>query len=243
MAITAAIIDSREPAWVQALTFGGAMVAHSQLDAGDVLVTCDDGTLLAVERKTPDDLLNSLRDNRLWAQLAGMRQVTPWAYLMITGDLRCSADGKVITDSRGTGWNWASVQGALLQAQEMGVFVYVCSGDDDYEAAVLRLAARSHKPELVIPPAREPIPMSTAERILLALPGLGPERAQALLEYCGTPAWALMCLTDLSFNDEVPGIGIGIKRAVRRALGLDDDNMILAPYIAETQPQAKEQVA
>jgi len=240
MSIVAAIIDSREPAWVQRLTFGGAMVACSPLDAGDLLATCDDGALLAVERKTPSDLLGSIRDDRLWAQLAGMRKVTPWAYLVITGDLRCSTDGKVLTDSRGTAWNWASVQGALLQAQEMGVFVVQCAGDDDYEPAVLRLAARSHKPEMVVPPAREAIPMSPAERILQSLPGIGLERAKAVLKYCGTVAWALNFLTspDPVFDDKVPGIGPATKRAVRQALGLQDDEE-MAVYISEQVPVAE----
>jgi len=243
MAITAAIIDSREPAWVQAITFGGAMTAISALDAGDLLVTCDDGTLLAVERKTPDDFLSSIRDDRLWSQLAGIRKVTPWAYLVITGDLRCSTDGKVITDSRGTGWNWASVQGALLQAQEMGVFVVQCAGDDDYEAAVLRLAARSHKPEMLIPPAREAIPMSAAERVLLALPGIGPDRVAALLDYCQTPAWALSFLTCHDVEGAVTGIGPGTKRAVRQALGLRDDEELAVIVSEANQATAKEQAA
>lgn len=242
MAITAAIIDSREPAWAQTLAFGGAMTAVSLLDAGDLLVTCDDGTLLAVERKQPDDLLNSIRDERLWAQLAGIRKMTPWAYLVVTGDLHCGTDGKVVTDSRGTGWNWASVQGALLRAQEMGVFVVQCAGDDDYEAAVLRLAARSHKPEMVVPPAREAIPMSPAERILLSLPGIGPERVSALLEYCKTPAWALSFLTCHDVEGAVTGIGPGTKRAVRQALGLKDDEE-LAVVVSETSQVTKEQQA
>jgi len=242
MSIVAVIIDSREPEWVQRLTFGNAMVAHSALDAGDLLATCDDGALLAVERKAPSDLLGSIRDDRLWLQLAGIRKLTPWAYLVITGDLRCSTDGKVITDSRGTGWNWASVQGALLQVQEMGVFVVQCAGDDDYETTVLRLAARSHKPELVIPPTREAIPMSPAERILLALPGIGPERIAALIEYCKSPAWALSFLTCHDVEGNVTGIGPGTKRAVRQALGLRDDEE-LAVVVSEANQATKEQAA
>ncbi len=240
MAITAAIIDTREPEWVRRLTFGGAMIASSALDAGDLLATCDDGALLAIERKTPDDLLNSIRDERLWAQLAGIRKLTPWAYLVITGELRQGMDGKVITDARGTGWNWASVQGALLQAQEMGVFVVFAANDDDYEAAVLRLAARSHKPELVIPPTREAIPMSPAERILLALPGIGPERVSGLLEYCKTAAWALNFLTCDAVEGAVTGIGPGTKRAVRQALGLRDDEELAVVVASQT---TKEQAA
>ncbi len=242
MSITAILIDQREPSWVQALTFGGAMKAITMLDHGDLLATCDDGSLLTVERKTPDDFLNSIKDDRLWAQLAGLHQVTPWSYLLITGNLRLGPDGKVVTDARGTGWNWASVQGALLQAQEMGVFVVQCAGDDDYEAAVLRLAARSHKPELVIPPTRETIPMSVAERILLSLPGIGQERVKNVLDYCESAAWALAFLTCHDVEGNIAGIGSETKRAVRQALGLRDEEE-LAVVVSDNAQHIQEQVA
>ena len=222
MSITATIIDDREPSWVKALTFGGAMVAHSQLDAGDLLCTCDDNALLAIERKTPDDFLNSLREDRIWPQLVGIKALTPWAYLMITGELRRGDDGKVWADGRATQWAWVAVQGALLQAQEMGVFVVYAASSEDYEAAVLRLAARSHRTKMLMPAVRAPRILSEAERVLCALPGIGLEKVQPILEYAGTPAWAIMWLSELDAEEKVPGIGLGTKRAVRKALGLED---------------------
>jgi ERCC4-type nuclease len=233
MSITAAIIDTREPDWVRALTFGGAMTACSQLDAGDLLVTVDDDALLAIERKTPSDLLNSIRDDRIWAQLAGIRSLTPWAYLLITGELQRSQNGKVIVDRGETGWAWAAVQGVLLQAQEMGVFVVQCAGDADYEPAVIRLSARSHRKEMLVPCAREPRILSDTEKVLTALPGVGLERVQALTEYAGSAAWALQYLTDTEFKDHIEGVGNGTKAAVRRALGLRD-NQSLAVVITES---------
>lgn len=233
MGIVAAIIDQREPEWVRNLRFGGATTAVSLLEAGDLLATCDDGTLLVVERKTPDDLLNSIREDRLWTQLAGIRALSRWAYLLVTGGLWAGPDGKVVADGRATGWTWAAIQGALLQAQEMGVFVALATGDGDYEAAVLRLAARSHQADMLVSPAREPRILSPAEQILCSLPGIGLERVQALIEHCSSPAWALAYLTCLNVSDPIPGIGPGTKRAVRKALGLDDDYE-LAVVVAET---------
>lgn len=240
MAITAVLIDQREPPWVQALTFGGAVKAVTMLDHGDVLATCDDGTLLAIERKQPDDLLNSIREDRVWSQLTGIRGLTPWAYLMITGELRRGDDGKVWADGRATGWQWAAIQGALLQAQEMGVFVVYAASSDDYEAAVMRLAARSHRVEMLVPPAREPRILSEAERVLCSLPGIGPEKVQPILEYTGSPAWALMFLSMLESEERVPGIGLGTKRAVRKALGLEDEQE-LAVILSEARQIAKKE--
>lgn len=237
MTITAALIDQREPAWVQALTFGGAMAAVTLLEHGDLLATCDDGTLLAVERKTASDLLNSIRDDRLWAQLAGIRALTPWAYLLVAGDLRCGDDGNAVADGRASGWSWAALQGALLQAQELGVHVLQCAGDTEYEPAVMRLAARSHKTEVVIPPAREPRILTEAERVLFALPGIGPDKAPAIMECCRSGAWALQMLTELDAREHVPGVGLGIKRAVRKALGLGAEEQLAVVSITEESKQ------
>ena len=238
MAITAILVDQREPAWVQALSFGGAMKAVSLLEHGDLLATCDDGTLLAVERKTPSDLLNSVREDRIWSQLAGIRALTPWAYLLVTGELLRGNDGNAVADGRASGWSWAAVQGALLQAQELGVHVVYCGGDEDVDAAMLRLAARSHRTEFVVPPAREPRLLTDAERVLYSLPGIGPDKAPAILECCHTATWALVMLTELTAKEHVPGVGLGIKRAVRKALGLQANEQ-LGVVCVETDEEIK----
>jgi ERCC4-type nuclease len=230
VSVIAAFIDSREPQWVQQLGFGGAMTAVTTLDTGDLLVTTDDGTLLAIERKTPADLLNSLQDGRLWDQLARLTRVSRWSYLLVTGEMVRGLDGKVVVEGRATGWAWAAVQGALLQAQEIGAFVVHCAGDEDYEPAVLRLAARSHKAEMLVQPARETRLLSEAERILTALPGIGLERVVSLVEYAGSPAWALQYLTDLSIEGQVTGIGPGIKKTIRKALGLKEGQELAVIY-------------
>jgi ERCC4-type nuclease len=230
MSLASVIIDQREPTPIQRLPFGGAVISISLLEYGDLLAIADDGTLLCVERKTPDDLLGSIRDNRLWTQLAGISQITRWAYLLITGELRRGTDGYVQTDGRTTGWSWAAVQGALLQAQEMGVFVVQAACELDYEDAVLRLAARSHREEMLVAPARCPRVLSEAEQILCALPGIGPERVQPILEYTSSPAWALSWLTQLEAQERVPGIGDGTKKSIRRVLGLADEEELSVIY-------------
>lgn len=235
MSITAILVDQREPTWVQALTFGGAMTAVTLLEHGDLLATCDDGTLVAIERKAPSDLLNSIREDRIWAQMAGIKAVTPWAYLVVAGELRRGDDGNAVADGRTTGWAWAAVQGALLQAQEMGVFVAQCAGDSDYEAAVMRLAGRSHRAELLVPPAREPRVLTEAERLLCSLPGIGADKAAAISECCTTGAWALTMLTELTSKEYVPGIGLGIKRAVRKALGLQANEQLGIVVVEEDE--------
>jgi ERCC4-type nuclease len=223
------MIDSREPSWAQALTFGGAMKAITALECGDVWASTADGALVVVERKTGTDLLGSLSDERLWHQLTAMRAKSQWAYLVITGVLQPSGAGMVITDRGESGWKWASVQGALIRAQECGVVVVHAAGDGDFESTVERLCARTRSPELVLKPVRTPTVLSAGEQILASLPGIGLDKAQSLLSGMGTAAWSLVDLTDIrtktvrGLRGEVKGIGDVTKRRVRQALGLPDD--------------------
>jgi len=227
MSLTAAMCDSREPAHILALRFGGVPVSPVMLDCGDLWASCDDGSLLIVERKTPGDLLNSIKDGRLFQQCAAMRQRSQWAYLIVTGILASSLDGHVLANGRASGWRWADVQGALLTVQDLGVAVLYCDGDEQYEDTVLRLARRERTAEKVLAPRTQGRVLTPAEQILTSLPGIGLERAQSILEeYEGHCAHGLAWLTWTGTVAEVAGIGDGIKNQVRRALGLEADEWL-----------------
>lgn len=223
--LQAILCDSREPTWIQGLAFGGVPSMVTALDYGDLWLTTGDGEMLCVERKTPTDLLGSIKDNRLFSQCAGMRQRTPWAYLIVTGLLRATRDGKVIADERVTGWEWNSVAGALLTCQEMGVGVVHTTNESEYEAAVLRLANRKRGEEYIIQSKMDSRVMSHAEQVLTSLPGIGWQRAQDLLRvFDGNVGQALAWLTWLNTVGDGPaGVAGGTKAAVRKALGLTDD--------------------
>lgn len=224
--ITATMIDSREPDWVKNLKFSGVPVTIQTLDAGDFWVVTDDSKILVIERKTPGDFLNTLKEERLFVQMAGLQELRNqgyWPYLMITGDFKRGANGHVVTD-RETGWSWNAVEGALLSIQEMGIFVTHCAGDTDLEAAIIRLADRSREEKMILPPARIGKVLGIQAGFLCGLPGIGPEKVGDILDYCGNPAWALVALTDNT--SQIPGIGQGIKNNVRFALGLKDDEQM-----------------
>jgi ERCC4-type nuclease len=213
------MIDSREPGWVQNLTFNGIPTSVEYLEQGDLMAATESGELLLVERKTPDDFLNSLRQDRVMLQLANMLEVTRWSYLMITGEFKLGVNGQVVTQ-RVTGWNWDAVQGAILSIQEMGIYVIHCQGDEDYEAGIIRLGNRDRSEVLHIPPAKHPHILTKSEAVLASLPGIGFKRLKSVLDYAGTPAWALCGLTNLDEIKDFPNVPYGDRQRIRNVLGL-----------------------
>lgn len=231
--ITGAMIDTREPDWVQHLTFGGVPTMPIALDAGDVWVTTDDNFVLQIERKTPNDFLNSLKDDRLFPQLERLAEKRVhdlltnlhslyWPYLVITGEFKIGQGNKVYTD-RQTGWPWASVQGALLSIQEMGIGIVYAAGDTDFEDCIIRLSERRRDREFLILPPRPGRTLGVQASIIAALPGIGIDRTIDIMQWSnGKVAEALVGLTDLDI-DAPEGIGKKIKARIRNVLGLQDD--------------------
>jgi len=215
-------------------------VEAAPLAVGDVLALPDDGAPVLVERKTAGDLLMSIADGRLLDQAGAMRAVTDWSYLVVTEPMFPGRHGQVLYDRRvgsrvggysvDTQWTWEALQGALLTVQDLGVGVVWCGGDDRFERTVLWLAGRARGP--VTLPRRDGVPLDDRLAVLGALPGVGPERARALLEKTGTVAWALQALTELrpDRGQEVAGIGPKTRANVRRVLGLHDGEALYPTY-------------
>jgi ERCC4-type nuclease len=226
------LIDQREPEHIKAMTLEPKSVVL--LECGDVQIACDDGAIVIVERKTPDDFLNSIADGRIFNQVRGMLKVSQWSYVVICGQFRYDKDGAVITDARQTGWNYASVMGAALSIQEVGAFVTFCRDDADFEKEITRLATRSRDTLHVAP--RKIEELGFTNQLLCTLPGIGTERASKLLEWCGgSGAQALAAITQPATN--IPGIPSSVIHNARFVLGLDHDQILainnLTPFTGE----------
>ena len=225
MSLVSALVDNREPPSIRAMQLPGVSISVAMLDAGDFLGIRDDNDCYLVERKAVPDLLSSIADNRLLDQASRMTAFTKWAYLVITGLFVPDATGRLLLEGRSTNWDWASLQGALLSVQELGVAVVYALSDADYPATLLRLANRSHA-GVRIAPRRVAAPLTAGEVILTALPGIGDHHARQLLDYCISPAWALTYISGDNPMNKVPGIGMGIRQRVRSALGLQEDEYL-----------------
>lgn len=240
--ITGIMIDSREPEWIRLSQFGVPTMV-TLLEYGDLWASTDDGAMIVVERKTPSDLLDSLKDDRLFPQLARMierrmdDQITgrlqQWPYLMITGGIQPGANGMAVADGRITGWHYSQVQGALLTVQELGVFVTYCAGDVDYKDAVLRLGKRERDSVYKILPAKVPNVIGESGQILASLPGIGIEKVIPILEESGGRlAWALEDLSHPAEN-HFKGVGPKTKAGIRQALGLLDGTYLKVVNVEE----------
>jgi ERCC4-type nuclease len=241
----ALMIDANEPDWVHRLKFDNAPKVSTKLEAGDLWATCDDDELIVVERKTLTDLLASIADRRLFSQAARCRAISPWAYLVITGELKAD-NGKVMINEQATGWTVDSLQGALLDVQEGGMHVLTCAGNG-YEGAVQRLSRRKHEKTRILEPALTFKGMAAGEALLTALPGIGLDKAQAILrEFDYRTAYALAWLTWRNTLTGVDGIGEGTKSNVRKALHLEEyeELAVITPetltFLATTAPTTTE---
>lgn len=219
MALRCVAFDSREPSWVQKLPMG-VPTAVCDLPVGDAWLTLEQGVVV-VERKSGADLMASIADGRLLAQASQMAAACDWCNVIVSGVI-IGGDGVVRADGKATKWQWRSIAGALMTVQQLGVAVSWIPSDTEYGPTLRWLANREYAPVTVKLWRREAVMQSPQEAILCALPGISDTRAAALLESCGSAAWALDFLTGTSKFD-VPGIGPGTKRAARQALGLYDD--------------------
>ena len=188
--------------------------------SADFTVICGDGAALGIHYHNPHSLLSAIRVGALMPALIALKQATPWAYLLIGGIMSANADGKVRNnDGKSSGWLWSAVQGVLLTAQEMGIGVLHLPHADSVPATIDSLAHRDRGPVKALP-MREALFYSPGEQVLMALPGIGEGKAEALLRHCGNAATALMALT--SEYSGAPGIGPETRRKAREALGIPD---------------------
>ena len=230
--IVAVTVANTEPDYFKNLSFGGVpkMIDHDPR-AFDVTALTDDGMTLFFERKTPSDFLNTLKEERLFPQLARMTELrnmqqvnseplTSWPYLIITGSFLPGANGKVNAEGRETGWSFASVMGTLLSIQEMGIFVTFANGDMDYEKCILRIGSRSRDPQTKIVAPRPARNLGPKINFLTGIDGIGVEHAQTILRLSGDNlAQALVGLADPEIKSP---IGLSLRRKFRTLLGLQE---------------------
>jgi len=200
-------------------------VQKTALPVGDIWLQREDD-LLIIERKTVSDMLSSIADGRLKAQVHEALQLTSLVVVMVEGFLTQTDDGYAAYNipsyttlelSQRTGWTMVSVQGMLTLLQRMGAVVRFYERDAGKEVqsinAIMGKDIRVRQ--------RASVTVETAEEALLAsLPGIGAKKATDIWNRHHHLGSALAYLTSLDkMTDDVPGIGLKTRRKVHDFMG------------------------
>src|SRR5574342_49617 len=75
---------------------------NTSITAGDINIPLEDGNLLAIERKTGSDLLNSIKDRHILNQIEVMHTYAKWCAIIVTSKILYSPNDMVIVDKKET---------------------------------------------------------------------------------------------------------------------------------------------
>ena len=182
----------------------GVELVVRRLETGDYLV----GSNVVVERKTLGDFAASIVDARLFKQATRMANSSLRPMYIIEGG---------VSDLRKVGLTREALQGALISLSLIFNIPVLRSMDTEETARLLIYAASQLKRvgENFWPEARSKAKSSRAKklRLLQALPGIGPEKARALLaEFASIENCMSASVDELT---RIPGIGGKTALAIR----------------------------
>jgi len=161
---------------------------NTNITAGDINIPLDDGNILAIERKTVSDFLQSIPNRHIMNQIEVMHNNAKFVALIITGKMRYSPTDMVIDDRRETEWQGRDVRSLLRKIQLSPAVVEYCP-ESEYANMVMEIyktvtnidnLPKTYKNRIVtFPPVDERI------QFLAQLPSVSLERATSLLTFAG----------------------------------------------------------
>jgi len=172
---TVVVVDNREGGAVRiALRGRGVPTEVRRLSVGDYIAG-----LAVVERKSVRDLHLSIIEKRLWTQIGRLSRATRHPYLLVEG-----------TDLDAGPLRPASVRGAILAVQELGIGLIRADGPHD-SALWLEILAGRDRPRRRSARVFASSASSPHEAMLAAVPGISVVTARALLDHFGSVAAVL----------------------------------------------------
>lgn len=168
----------------------GIAVAAEQLPVADYIVS----DKVAIERKSAEDFVSSLKDGRLFSQAERIREQFKVAILVLEGEPR---------------WKKPSVLGAKASLARHGISVFQVRDIEETATVIRLLHGQENKAgkELRRPKATRKLRGTDeiAEDALAALPGISTGKAQTLLQHFGSLR-GVLCASAEELQ-EVEGIG------------------------------------
>jgi hypothetical protein len=199
-------------------------VITSPLPVGSLWSFDENGACTIIQCLTTKQMQAMTFDGSIYRIVRDMLELTPWSYLVITDSNPVPFE---VDDER-------MITSVSIALQELGIIV-IQSNYDPIDR-IRWILDRDHAPKRVAP-AREFVTTTVGERILLDLPGIGPQKLRVLLEMCGSVAYALMAITDVNPTGVVTDI-LGKKdiARIRQALELEHNQafLIQEPVVEES---------
>ena len=166
-------VDTRESRSIIAcLEKMGANVREEQLEVGDFVLSED----VVVERKTVDDYVRSIMDNRLFSQLIAMKEKYPKPLLIVQGSRKKVA-------SIGLAAFYSSLASALT---DFYIPVYTSENDEETAAILYYIAKREQeegKRVVRVREGRKPLTIPEIQKYVVAgVPGIDAVLADRLLK-------------------------------------------------------------
>ena len=191
---TPVVVDSREREGrlLAALRGRGVPTEVRRLAVGDYIA----GAAI-VERKSVPDLHQSIIRKRFWRQIGRLSRAARHPYLLVEGP---DIDAGPLRP--------ASVRGAILAVQELGIGV-IRTCDPEDSALWLEILAGRNRPKRRSTRVFASRSSSPPEAMLAAVPGISTVTARALLGHFGSIA----AVVDADPSDWLSIRGVGPKRA------------------------------
>jgi ERCC4-type nuclease len=215
------IIDSREPNEVVELVKKlNYPVQQHNLEVGDIQI----GNIL-IERKDIGDLVNSVRDNRLWQQLYNMKQQEGYkSFLIVIGDLQNTIHPGIKDIYRYAQY----VKNLLLSVQVVcflsyGVYFIHCKDTIEFLEILKLLVQRAERTDSLKPVQKKPKSLDDAVvEMLGCIPKVGRKLAYQIAQQFSIAELSNMpenSLQELKIGDRKLGIrGISIYQTLHHKI-------------------------
>jgi ERCC4-type nuclease len=162
-----------------------------KVTAGDINIPLEDGNILAIERKTPHDFLQSIGNRHIFHQVEVMAQHAKYSVIIVTGKFLYTEKSDMVRidgEEKLTNWTGASVRAAMTAIQFSGCPIIFCPSNK-YCMAIAEIYNTVNKPDkhqgiiknriITFPPIDDRI------QFLAQLPNVGMKKADSLLKFAG----------------------------------------------------------
>lgn len=213
----------------------GGICSVESLEWGDYHLNARE--LVVVERKTADDLCQSIITHRLTDQLA--RMLSRIKILLIEGFITVDHEGKVRTGSKDRKYSWDFIFNEVMSYQRAGVLVDITSNTWHTARRLMSYLAYFSKAEhtsLNMRPRELKFgdEYPTALNILLGCPGLDEKLAWAVL--ANFPSVDIICKTSVKELQVVHGIGMKKARQIYDAFHTTVEEQLREKKLKEKGP-------